>query len=192
MKKAIIVIAHPYDKSFAWATLDAVKKGFDSQKKLYEIIDLNGDKFNPTITSEEYKSNLSVSTDTHVIKYTKSIQDADEIVLIYPIWWSAAPAIMVGFLQKVFGQKIFTQDGVGKLDFIKRVTVYTTMFTPKLYSIFMMFQPYKNSIVKGTFKALGAKNVKVVCIDRVKTRKLKHKNAHFAKAKQISATPVNN
>ena len=46
------------------------------------------------------------SIDPLVEKYQEILKKTDEIILIFPIWWSSMPAILKGFFDKINGKRL--------------------------------------------------------------------------------------
>ena len=88
-----IIIAHPNPDSFCHALLNSVVDGAKAANHDVHIIDLYKDQFNPIMSLDEMRGDIS---DPIVINYQKQIKNADCIVFIYPIFWFRAPAIFEG------------------------------------------------------------------------------------------------
>ncbi|MDE7402880.1 MAG: NAD(P)H-dependent oxidoreductase [Muribaculaceae bacterium] len=98
-----ILYAHPYGKSFNHAILETVKSTLDGQGRDYRVLDLYADGFNPALDA----SNLQLyskgeTADPLVEKYLDTLMASDEIIMIFPVWWGMMPAIVHGFMDKVF------------------------------------------------------------------------------------------
>lgn len=128
-----IVLAHPWHGSFNKAILDTVVNTLIAQNQPYQVIDLNKDGFNPVMTEQELALySQGGYLDPLVGKYQEIIKKSDEMVFIFPIWWSTAPAILRGFFDKVL-LKDFAfnyENGWTPLLKIKRTTVITTSDSP--------------------------------------------------------------
>lgn len=126
-----IVYSHPYDKSFNHEILNEVKSLFDASGKSYEVINLYADDFNPVLGMEDYAIYPEgKTTDEDVVRYQKILEDTEQIVFIFPIWWGMMPAILKGFIDKTFLKgEIYDTTPEGQLmpclD-IHRTTVITT------------------------------------------------------------------
>lgn len=91
----MIVFAHFDSKgSHNAAVLRHVKARLESEKSPYEVIDLYADGFDPVLRPERQ--------DPLVPKYQAMIKKAKRLIFIYPVWWYNAPAILKGFIDKVF------------------------------------------------------------------------------------------
>ena len=94
-----IIIAHPNPDSFCHALLQSFVDGAkEADHKVY-IIDLYKDQFDPIISLDEMRGEIS---DPVVKNYQKQIKNADYLVFIYPIFWFRAPAIYEGWIDRVF------------------------------------------------------------------------------------------
>ena len=89
-----IIIAHPDPDSFCHALLNSFVDGAKSENHDVHIIDLYKDQFNPIISLDEMRGNI---TDPIIENYQKQIKNADCLVFIYPIFWFRAPAILEGW-----------------------------------------------------------------------------------------------
>lgn len=98
-----IVFAHPWHGSFNKAILDGVISDLEKEKRGYQVIDLHKDNFNPAFSEEELALySAGKYADPLVGKYQEMIAKTDQIVFIFPVWWSDMPAILKGFFDKVF------------------------------------------------------------------------------------------
>lgn len=130
----LIVIDHPWEKSFNHAVLAAFKEGLDPADHTVDIIDLNQDAFNPVFSEAELaRYGEGVVLDSQVAAYQSRIAASDYLVLIFPIWWNVMPARMKGWLDKVFTPGFaFTTGQVPEplLGHIQGATVLTTTGVP--------------------------------------------------------------
>lgn len=154
-----IVFCHPWHGSFNKAILDTITMNFDNDNIAYQVIDLCKDNFRGDFTEEELAVyNKGEYKDPLVGKYQEMIKKTDEIIFIFPIWWSLMPANLKGFFDKVFLVN-FSHNYVGgwnSLLKIDKTTVITTSESPT--------ENYKNVIenvfIKGMLAPLGINNAK--------------------------------
>ena len=122
--------------------------------------------------------------------YAKRIREVDNLVLIFPIWWELMPAMMKGFIDKVVFPGAFyeyTKSGYGMKTLVpnlKKVTVITTMNTPKLIYRLIYGNALKNALVKGTFKKAGIKNVEWISFNMVKSSSVEKRNSWLETVKR--------
>ncbi len=98
-----IVYCHPYDKSFNHAILQSVTDQLTADGREYDVINLYGEGFNPVMESSALALYSRGETDDEmVLRYQKALTDTDHLIYIFPIWWGMMPAMLKGFIDKVF------------------------------------------------------------------------------------------
>ncbi|MDO5293034.1 MAG: NAD(P)H-dependent oxidoreductase [bacterium] len=101
-----VVYCHPSKTSFTYLVKEAFLQGLIASGHNYIISDLYEMDFNDTITEDEYlretfyRSDLPVADD--VMLEQDKIQNSDAIVFIYPVFWTEAPAKLVGWFDRVW------------------------------------------------------------------------------------------
>ena len=99
MKKILIINGHPDRESYCHALAEAYKRGaLASGAELKEIViaDL---QFNPNLQFG-YRKRTELEPD--LLAAREMILWAEHLVWIYPVWWGSFPAILKGFLDRVF------------------------------------------------------------------------------------------
>jgi putative NADPH-quinone reductase len=94
--KALIVLAQAKQGGFnrAIATAAAAVIGEAG------VVDLYAEGFDPVMPAEELPRKISF--DDATLHYQEAIRDADRIVFVHPDWWGGPPAILKGFIDRVF------------------------------------------------------------------------------------------
>ncbi len=104
--KVFIVYCHPSEDSFTRNMRDAFIKGVTDSGNEYIISDLYRMGFDPVMTEQEYlrdayyKDTPSVAPD--VLAEQEKINSADAVAFIYPVFWTEAPAMLVGWFDRVW------------------------------------------------------------------------------------------
>ncbi|MGF2414615.1 MAG: NAD(P)H-dependent oxidoreductase [Ferruginibacter sp.] len=100
MKKILIINGHPNTESFNYALHKAFKTGVLATGQ-HSIDEIN-------VTTLDFNLNLSkgystgVTMEPDLVKAQEKIKAADHIVWIYPLWWGMMPAVLKGFIDRVF------------------------------------------------------------------------------------------
>lgn len=100
--RALIVYANYKEPSFTSNIRDVLAETFYNQghevvtRNLYEI------KFNPVLSKKDLESIANEVFPVDIMNEQKFIQWADLICFVYPIWWSGMPAILKGYIERVF------------------------------------------------------------------------------------------
>ena len=190
--KTLIVYNHPYEGSFCHAILESTIQGAKEARHEVDVINLDYENFNPVMTGKDLLGFIKHEmVDEQSKEYSRKIQQSDNLVLIFPIWWELMPAMIKGFIDKVVFPGSFydyTASGYGmisKLPNLKKVTIITTMNTPKLVYRFIYGNALKNALVKGTFKKAGVKNVEWISFNMVKQSSDKQRTNWLRKARNL-------
>jgi len=98
--KILIVIAHPNKGSFNHAIAETVAEIIN--RNGYELLyhDLYGERFDPILPYRELSKDAKV--ESNVEQHCYDISDADGIIVIHPNWWGQPPAILKGWIDRVF------------------------------------------------------------------------------------------
>ncbi len=99
--KILIIYAHPNHNSFNGAILKQVQANLDRNHEV-TLLDLYAEKFNPVLSFDEDHRRRDLEKDPETQTYRELITWADHLIFIFPIWWSGMPAILKGFIDRVF------------------------------------------------------------------------------------------
>lgn len=104
--RVFIVYCHPSEDSFTKNIRDAFIKGITDSGNDYVISDLYKMDFKADMTEQEYlrdanyRNTPEVASD--VIAEHEKINSSDAIAFIYPVFWTEAPAKLVGWFDRVW------------------------------------------------------------------------------------------
>jgi len=101
-----IVYCHPSEDSLTAEVRDAFIRGLVDSGKSYTLSDLYKQGFQTDMTEQEYLRdayyNNEPSLSEDVLVEQGRINDADALVFIYPVFWTEAPAKLVGWFDRVW------------------------------------------------------------------------------------------
>ena len=104
--KIFIVYCHPSEDSFTKNMCDAFIKGVTDSGNEYIISDLYKMGFQTDMTEEEYIRDANYRNTPNVAKDVlaeqEKINSSDAIAFIYPVFWTEAPAKLVGWFDRVW------------------------------------------------------------------------------------------
>lgn len=168
----LVILAHPYAKSYCHALYERVVLTLEQAGHTVDRLHLDGEAFDPVMRGAD----LAVyakgqSADPAVPGYQARIDAAQQLVFIFPIWWEVMPALLKGFLDKVFTKGWAYEPaklGVkGHLDHIQRAVIVTTMNTPKWAYRWLYGDAVQRALVRGTMRKCGVKRVEWVALSPV-------------------------
>lgn len=100
--KHLILYAHPNPRSFNAAILDKTVRSLESKGHQVIVRDLYQINFDPVLKGSDFEAFQSGKNPADIDKEHRYIAEADVIMLIYPIWWTGIPAILKGYIDRVF------------------------------------------------------------------------------------------
>ena len=104
--KVFIVYCHPSGDSFTREIRDNFISGLKSKGHDHVLSDLYGMKFITDMSEDEYKREAHYRRELPVPADVKAEQEkinsSDAIVFIYPVFWTEAPAKLVGWFDRVW------------------------------------------------------------------------------------------
>lgn len=124
---ALVVVAHPNTGSFSHAVADHIGKGIEAAgpEHSFELADLSAEGFDPRFNQNDIAAfNMTDPFPDDVLAEQQRIDAADTLVLVFPIYWWSMPAILKGWIDRVFsnGWAYVDIDGekvIKKLDHLK-------------------------------------------------------------------------
>lgn len=96
----LVVLGHPDEDSFNHAIAQRIIMRLES--KGHEVIfhDLYKENFNPVLNKKEIPTNGIY--DDVIRLHCEQLVQADSIIIIHPNWWGQPPAILKGWIDRVF------------------------------------------------------------------------------------------
>ncbi|HWA30159.1 MAG TPA: NAD(P)H-dependent oxidoreductase [Rhizomicrobium sp.] len=102
MKHAVI-LAHPKSDSFTATMAASYCEAAESHGVQIALRDLYRTGFDPCLRADEIPWSADFTTHADVAAERAILRDADVFALFYPLWLNAPPAILKGYLERVFG-----------------------------------------------------------------------------------------
>ena len=159
--KYLVVYVHPSPKSFNHAILETISGQLKKGKKEFKVRDLYKIGFNPVLSTKDLSAIEKGAVPKDIKKEQSYISKADTIIFIFPIWWSAMPAMLKGYIDRVFSLKFaydITEDGVmGLLKGKKAFIVSTTGASKEEYEKMGAFKMMKMAMDMAMFEFSGMK-----------------------------------
>ena len=119
MSNITVYLAHPSPNSLNGATARAITEELTAAGHTVELRDLYRLGFEPLLTEADTSAYATGTVPPDVATEQRIIAAADGIVLVYPTWWWSYPAMLKGFIDRVFTMGFAWEAGpegvVGKL-----------------------------------------------------------------------------
>lgn len=151
--KILVVTAHPRSDSLTWGMAKRFIEGLTEAGHEYEIADLYAEGFNPILHTEDEPDwdNPNKTYSSEVMREMERIRASDALVYIFPLWWYSLPAIMKGYIDRVWNHGFAYGDHaslpVQKIRWIALVGFDQTKFEKRDYHL--MVQHHLNVGLAG-------------------------------------------
>lgn len=160
MKKTIIIYAHPNKNGFCGKIFSQTIKQLEAQGIDFSIIDLYAIGYNPVMKNEEHYTSGGYKISQENKKFQDMILEAKNLIFIYPTWWQNMPAILKGFMDRVFTARFaFKYKNKMPLGLLKgrNAVVITTSGGPRIFSRFFAGDRAIKVLTKDTLRFCGFK-----------------------------------
>jgi putative NADPH-quinone reductase len=162
--RVLVLFAHPLETSFGAALHREVVAALRSRGHEVDDCDLNVEGFDPVLTRQDRLQYHDTTVNrARVAPYVDRLLAAEALVLVFPVWNYGYPAILKGFIDKVFLPGVsFTlgEDGgwTPILHKIRRVAAVCTYGGDRWRTVLMGDPPRR--IFNRSLRALVAVNAK--------------------------------
>lgn len=101
--KVLVVYSHPVPESFCAALRDTVVDTLKAKGHEVRLTDLYAEDFDPRLGCQERRDYHTEGKNlTYVPEHIANIQWADALIFVFPTWWYGLPAMLKGWLDRVF------------------------------------------------------------------------------------------
>ena len=110
--KVLVILGHPQPESFNHAIADTAVAALENDG--HEVIyhDLQAEGFDPILPGQEIARDGLM--DRVVMAHCDQLAATDGVVIVHPNWWGQPPAVLKGWIDRVF------RPGVAVKDFYRR------------------------------------------------------------------------
>lgn len=142
--RVLLVVAHPDAGSFTHACASAAQRGLVAAGHHVDVLDLHVEGVRAAMSAEEHRAYEGPEPilDPIIDRHAALLRQADAVAFAYPTWWSALPAILKGWLDRVmvpgvafvFDDRRLVRPGLGHIRHIIGITTYGS---PRAYVRFV-------------------------------------------------------
>jgi len=106
----LLILGHPRTDSFTHAVAARYAKTARSNYQIVEVRDLYAMGFNPLLADIERPQRRPGVSSPDVRREIDLIERSDVITFVYPLWFGTPPAIVKGYIDRVFGAAFLLSD----------------------------------------------------------------------------------
>jgi NAD(P)H dehydrogenase (quinone) len=164
-RRVLVMYAHPYRDSLIGAARDALCDGLSAAGHEVRVTDLYEQNFDPVMSATERREHKLPGVSEELQPYSQDLQWCNTLALVYPTWWSAQPAILKGWIDRVWTSGVAWElpEGANRLKplltNITRIIVVTSHGSPKRI----------NALQGEAGKRIALRSIRVLCHWRCRT-----------------------
>jgi NAD(P)H dehydrogenase (quinone) len=169
--RVLVVYCHPVPESFCASLRDMAMETLRSKGHETRLVDLHAEGFDPVMGAEERRAyNDGPPADPALAPHLAHLRWAEAILFVYPTWWYGLPAMLKGWLDRVFAPGVAFDLPAGngpivpRLGHVGTLAVVTTCGAPRWWSI-LIGQPGRRTILRG---------IRALCTRRCRTLYMAH------------------
>lgn len=161
----LVVYCHPVTESFVAACRDRVLAGLAAGGHAVRLTDLYADGFEPAMSLAERAAHADPGVAPELQRYADDLAWAHALVLVYPTWFGGQPAMLKGWIDRVWVAGVAWELPEGKsvlrplLTNVRRIVVVTTHGSPK----------YVNALQGEGGKRTAFRSIRLMCSKRTRT-----------------------
>ena len=160
---ATIVVAHPIHQSLTQAIAGKVSEGIAASGTGHgaEIVDLMAEGFDPRFTERDTAVLAGEAVPAEEVLAEQAMLDrSDALVLVYPVYWWSMPALLKGWIDRVFSNGwAYDDSGDGIVKKLGRLPVHLVAIggaDRRTYDRHGYAEAMKTQIDHGIFDYCGA------------------------------------
>lgn len=160
----LVVLSHPLPESLNRHFADTAIAELSRAGHKVELLDLYRIDFDPRLTPAERGSYYGERFDAAALEaHAQALREAEVLVLVFPTWWFGLPAMLKGWVDRLFAPGIAFDHAndfgpikplLGKL---RHVVAITTLGSPWWIDRLVMHRPVRRILKWGVFKACAPK-----------------------------------
>jgi putative NADPH-quinone reductase len=163
--RVLVVFSHPNPDSLGGAALARAIDGLATGDHEVRVTDLYADGFDPAMTAAERLSHAEPGVGPELQRHADDLAWAEALVLVYPTWWSGQPAMLKGWIDRVWVAGVAWELPEGAnvlrplLHNVRRIVVVTTHGSSK----------WINSLQGEAGKRTVTRSIRTMCSKRTRT-----------------------
>jgi NAD(P)H dehydrogenase (quinone) len=161
MTKHLIIISLHRDEGFLTRGVNQLIDKLKGEGEEVEIRNLYDIGFNAILTTSDFQALKEGGLPKDIELEQEFIRDADYLWFVFPIWWTSMPAILKGYIDRVFlngfAYRLEKDTPVGLLTDKKVIIINSMGMSREEYNQSGMFGAMELTIDKGIFEFTGMK-----------------------------------
>jgi putative NADPH-quinone reductase len=153
--RILVVFCHPALQSFLASVMSDLTAELEARGHEVRVLDLYVQGFDPVLRLDAWRAHREGrSTPEELEDHVAALREAEGLILVYPTWWYGLPAMLKGWLDRVFqpGVAFTIERRVFQLHYLpqlRRFAVLTSYGSPKLFIEWIVGDPMRRALMRG-------------------------------------------
>lgn len=190
MKRILVIMGHPGAQSLSSSLAKIYAQGARQAGAEVRELNLRELKFDPSL-HEGYQVIQELEPD--LVAAQADLLWAEHLVFVYPVWWGGLPALLKGFIDRVFlpgfafkfRENSTLWDGLLKG---RSARLITTMDTPSWYYRWIFKAPSHQQMKRAVLGFCGVSPIRISEIGPVKASKEAQREAWLSRIEALGRT----
>jgi len=170
-KNILLIDGHPDAKSFGAAMAETYAQGARKAGYPVEKLRIRDLKFDPVL---HYGYREPQALEPDLLDAQRAILRAGHVAITLPVWWGGVPGLFKGFIDRTFVGGFshrFNKESNSPEGLLKgrSASVIYTQGAPKIYSRWIVGDPFWKMIRRATLSFCGFSPVRRMCFDKAKS-----------------------
>lgn len=157
--RLLVVQAHPAPDSFGAALARAVVEGAGAAGHEVRALDLCAERFDPVMGEAEWRAYDAPPVDPVLRAHGDHLRWAEGLIFVHPTWWMGPPAILKGWLDRVWRPGLAFHVEAGRLrpglTGIRLIGAVTTTGSPWWVWALLMGAPGRKMLLRAPLACTG-------------------------------------
>jgi NAD(P)H dehydrogenase (quinone) len=186
-KRVLMIYGTPKAASFCHALGETYANAARSKGHVVRILALGELQFDP-ILREGYEHSQALEPD--LLEAQRQIHWAEHLVFVYPVWWGGVPALLKGFLDRVFLPGFAFKfrgrsQALDKLLTGRSADLLVTLDTPSWYFRWIYGAPAHRQMVRTVLGFCGIRTRRLAEFSPIRTSSEEQRQAWLRKAEKL-------
>lgn len=186
-KKILIINGHPDQESYNFALAASYRKGAESSGAEVRQLNLRDLDFSMNLKFG-YRQRCDLEPD--LLQAREAITWAEHLVWVFPVWWGSLPALMKGFVDRVFLPGFAFQKRENSLWWDKLLKgrsarVICTLDQPAWFYRWFNGRPTYHAMKKMTLHFSGIRPVRTTAIGPIRLSKDKYREKWLQRMERL-------
>lgn len=98
----LTVFAHPFEDKYPSAVVSALHRPFEGAGYTIDLLDLHAEDFDPRFTVADHAHFWGGPLPDDIAAFHARVERADRLAFVFPVYWWGMPALMKGWIERVF------------------------------------------------------------------------------------------